>query len=93
MRLAASMAQQRANFVFELIPPAAYGRAEFVSSMMTDPWPMEPIDRRTHMRAVSLMLAPRLLKYGTSEGTEFENYVQLLEAEVETRTVLRKFAR
>jgi hypothetical protein len=93
MRLAASMAQQRAHFIFELIPIAAYGRTEFAPSMMTDPWPAEQIDRRTHMRAVSLMLAPRLLKYGTSEGTEFETCVQLLEAEVETRRVFRKFLR
>jgi len=93
IQLAANMAQQRANFVFELIPISAYGRAEFVSSIMTDPFPLAEFDRRTQNRVVHLMLAPRLLKYGTSEGTEFETHVQLLEAEVETKIVSKKFSR
>lgn len=61
---------------------------------MTDPYPPEgEWDRARAFRAVVLTLAPRLLKYGTSEGTGFEGCVQLLEAEVETRVLPRKFVR
>jgi hypothetical protein len=92
MRLGASMAQQKAFFTFEFISLSAYGKMEFKHQQMTDPFPPEQFDPRTHCRAVWLNLAPRLMKHGTSEGTNFDSCVQLLEGEVETRVMPRKFA-
>jgi hypothetical protein len=92
MRLGASMAQQRAYFTFESVSAAAFGKMEYMPQQMTDPFPPEPYDPRTHMRTVWLNLAPRLIKIGTSEGTNFDSCVHLLGAEVETRIVPRKFA-
>lgn len=92
MRLGASMAQQRAFFTFEFISIAAYGKMEFKQQQMTDPFPPEHFDPRTHFRTVLLNLAPRLVKHGTSEGTNFDTCVQLLEGEVETRIMPKKFA-
>ena len=92
IRLAVSIAQQRAHFVFELFPLSAYGKLEFQRNAMTDPFPAEQFNPSSHFRAVILTLAPRLLKYGTSEGTNFESCTQLIEAEVETRILQRRFA-
>jgi hypothetical protein len=91
MRLGASMAQQRAYFVFESIPPSAYGKTEFQKSAMTDPFPADQFNPSSHFRAVVLTIAPRLLKYGTSEGTNFEACTQLIEAEVETKILPRRY--
>ena len=91
MRLATSMAQQRANYVFEMVPLSAYSKTEFQKNIMTDPFPMDQFNPQSHFRAVVLTLAPRLLKYGTSEGTNFEGCVQLIEAEVETRILPRRY--
>lgn len=92
MRLGASMAQQKADFTFEFVSLSAYGKMEFNPQQMTDPYPPEHFDPRTQARTVWLNLAPRLIKHGTSEGTNFDSCVQLLEGEVETRIVPRKFA-
>jgi len=92
MRLGATMAQQKAYFMFEFVSLSAYGKMEFRPQHMTDPFPAEHFDPRTQVRAVWLNLAPRLMKHGTSEGTNFDSCVQLLEGEVETRIVPRKFA-
>jgi hypothetical protein len=83
------MAQQKAHFKFEFITESAMGKLEFNPQTMSDPYPPESFDPRGQYRAVVLMLAPRLLKQGTSEGTGFESVVQLLEGEVETRVVRR----
>lgn len=89
MQLGASMAKQKAQWVFKFIPAETYGQAEFVPSAMTDPYPFSPdqMDSRSQNRAVVLTLAPGLLKYGTSEGTGFDYHTQVLETEVETRIV------
>ena len=92
MRLGASMAQQKAYFVFEFVSVAAFGEMEFKPQQMTDPFPPEQFDPRTHVRTVWLNLAPRLIKHGTSEGTNFDTCVQLLDGEFETRIMPRKFA-
>jgi hypothetical protein len=90
MRLAESMAQQKAYFKFEFVAKSTYGKMEFNSQTMTDPYPMpQDFDPHLHYRIVYLSLAPRLVKYGTSEGTNFEACTQLLEEEVETRGVSR----
>jgi len=90
MRLAESMAQQKAHFKFEFIAESTYGKMEFNSQTMTDPFATpRDFDPHLHYRIVCLNLAPRLVKYGTSEGTNFENCTQLLEAEVETKFVSR----
>jgi hypothetical protein len=92
MRLGASIAQQKAFFTFEFLAVAAFGKMEFNPKQMTDPYPPDSHDSRTHSRTVWLNLAPRLIKYGTSEGTNFDTCTQLLEGEVETRIAPRKFA-
>jgi len=92
MKLGASMAQQKAYFTFEFALVAAYGKMEFKPQQMTDPFAPEHFDPRTQCRTVWLNLAPRLIKHGTSEGTNFDVCVQLLEGEVETRIMQRKFA-
>lgn len=92
MRLAANMAMQRAFFTFEFIPPGACGKVEFQDTAMTEPWVVEEFNPRTHARVVVLGVAPRVIKFGSSEGVGFEGCTQLLEGEVETRVVLRKGA-
>ena len=90
MRLGGSMAQQRARFEFEFVPLTAYTKVEFQKGVMTDIYAVEPFDPQTHFRAVVLTVAPRLLKHGTSEGTNFETMTQLIEAEVDTRIMRRR---
>jgi hypothetical protein len=92
MRLGASMAQQKAHFTFEFASASAYGKMEFRPQQMTDPFPQDHFDPRMQVRTVWLSLAPRLIKHGTSEGTNFDSCVQLLEGEVETKIMPRKFA-
>lgn len=92
MRLGAAMAQQKASFTFEFVSLASYGKQEFKPQQMTEAHPPEQFDPRTHFRAVWLNPAPRLMKHGSSEGTNFDSCVQLLEGEVETKVMPRKFA-
>jgi hypothetical protein len=89
MKLGAQLAQQRANLTFEAMPVDR--PVEFQRGMMADPWPAQQFDSRTHFRAVVLTIAPRLLKYGTSEGTNFDTATQLIEAEVETKIMPKKY--
>jgi hypothetical protein len=97
MRLACTLAQQRANLVFEPVPVDMFGKLEFNKAWWRDgmahQYVTEQYNPRTHMRVVLLTLSPRLLKFGTSEGTGFEFCTQILEGEVETGIVPRKVGR
>lgn len=90
MCLAESMAQQKADIKFEFISKTAYGEMVFNPKRMTDRFQLlEDFDPQMHHCIVSLTLAPGLMKYGTTEGTDLEACTQLLEAEVETKTFPR----
>lgn len=97
VELAAKMVQQRASYEFQIISDIEEGKVRWNAEWMTsverggegrdDGNGGAGAARGEAVRVPVLMVAPGLVKGGTSEGTNFEGKVLLMKAEVETRVV------
>lgn len=81
-----TLKQQRAYYTFESLPRHALGRTEFEGvSMFTCQGVKSHEEGMAKM--IQLILAPRLVRWGSEDGKDFNDKKQVVRMEVQTRPV------
>lgn len=85
IELSVALAKQRADFHFTAFREKVFVKVKFNPETMTCPFEFGPLDEESEIRCREMTLAPGLIKYGSSEGKNFDTSIVIMKAQVETR--------